>query len=280
MKAHDYVKWEFLRCIMARIQFSEIFMNWLKECVTSPKFSVNINGVLKGNFKSQRGLRQGDPISPYIFLIVMEGLSGMLQHMADCEHFTFHPLCSELRIINVMFADDMFVMASADVDSLRAVKGCLDKFGKIFGLKPNLDKSNMFLAGVNTEEQSRLSRLIGIPLEQPIKYLGVLLTSARVNADDCKVLVEKITSKIRGWQANFLSYAGKVQLIVAVFQGIQQFWASCLPIPKGVWCDIEGCIKKFLWKRNNNAKFKAKVKWSDLRLPKFEGGLGIKEMGV
>ncbi|GAA0152758.1 hypothetical protein LIER_37555 [Lithospermum erythrorhizon] len=210
-------------------------MNWLKECVTSPWFSVNINGVLKGNFKSQRGLRQGDPISPYLFLIVMEGFFGMLQQMADCEHFTFHPVCSELRIINVMFVDDIFVMASADDDSLKAVKECLDRFGRVSRLKPNLDKSNMFLAGVNTEEQCRLSRLIGISLEQlPIKYLGVLVTSARITADDCKVLFERITSMIRGWQVNFLSYAGKVQLVVAMLQGIQQFWASCLPIPKGV----------------------------------------------
>ncbi|GAA0154661.1 hypothetical protein LIER_37936 [Lithospermum erythrorhizon] len=72
------------------------------------------------------------------------------------------------------------------------------------------------------------------------------LSSKKILDEDCKVLVEKVVARIQNWQVKRLSYAGKVQLVVSMVQGIQVFWASCLPVPTGVWAGIDQRLKKFL----------------------------------
>ncbi|GAA0162069.1 reverse transcriptase [Lithospermum erythrorhizon] len=118
---------------------------------------------------------------------------------------------------------------------------------------------------------------MGIPLRKlTIKYLGVPLTSERISAQDCKMMVDKITARVSGWQEKMLSYAGRVQLVMSVLKGIEQFWASSLHIPKQVWEDVDKNLKAFLWGKKGNGRYKAKVKWSDTCVPKAEGGLGLK----
>ncbi|GAA0175341.1 hypothetical protein LIER_28531 [Lithospermum erythrorhizon] len=162
MKGNDPVKWEFLGCIMERMGFRVVFVHWVKACVTSPHFTVNINGLMNGEFSSQRGLRQGDPISPFFSCWLWRG--------------KYHPDCKELSIINIMFADDMFILSTTEKGSLMAFEEGLGKFGEFSGLKPNIKKSNMFVVGVLVNDPKALSELMGIPLDTlPIKYLGFLL---------------------------------------------------------------------------------------------------------
>lgn len=79
MKAYDSVDWDFLFEVMSAMDFPPLFISWIRTCITSAMFFVVINGELKGYFKGEKGLRQGDPISPYLFLMVMEGLYAILQ---------------------------------------------------------------------------------------------------------------------------------------------------------------------------------------------------------
>ncbi|XP_058218842.1 uncharacterized protein LOC131329621 [Rhododendron vialii] len=98
MKAYDSVAWPFLFDIMTVMGFPAIFINWVKKCVTSAMFSIVINGELVGYFPGQRGLQQGDPISPYLFLLVREGFSSLLHYRISQSRFTYHPRCSTLQL--------------------------------------------------------------------------------------------------------------------------------------------------------------------------------------
>jgi len=80
-KAYDRVEWRYLECIMRAMGFPEVWISLVMKCVTSVTFSVRVNGVFSDEFKPPRGLRQGDPISPYLFLICSEGLSCMLKNI-------------------------------------------------------------------------------------------------------------------------------------------------------------------------------------------------------
>ena len=80
-KAYDRVEWRYLECIMRAMGFPEVWISLVMKCVTSVTFSVRVNGVFSDEFKPSRGLRQGDPISPYLFLICSEGLSCMLKNI-------------------------------------------------------------------------------------------------------------------------------------------------------------------------------------------------------
>ncbi|GKF61515.1 putative reverse transcriptase domain, reverse transcriptase zinc-binding domain protein, partial [Tanacetum coccineum] len=90
-KAYDTVDWGFLRSALTGFGFHEKMILWIMECVTTTSFSISINGLLHGHFKGKRGLRQGDPISPYLFTIVMEVLTLMLKRrVREVDGFTYH----------------------------------------------------------------------------------------------------------------------------------------------------------------------------------------------
>ena len=89
--------------------FPQVMISWIKACMTSPSFSIYINGSLHGYFKGARGLRQGDPMYPYLFVLAMEGLSRILDEKSKHPLFRFHWRCEKTRIVNLCFADDLMI---------------------------------------------------------------------------------------------------------------------------------------------------------------------------
>ncbi|XP_048503093.1 secreted RxLR effector protein 78-like [Beta vulgaris subsp. vulgaris] len=117
-KAYDSIEWPFLQMMMNKLGFPSRFINWVMACVSSVSFSILINGAPCKPFKAKKGLRQGDPMSPFLFAIGMEYLSrclGSLKHNPD---FNFHPRCERLHITHLMFADYLLMFARADASSL------------------------------------------------------------------------------------------------------------------------------------------------------------------
>ncbi|XP_035840393.1 uncharacterized protein LOC118487561 [Helianthus annuus] len=109
-KAYDTVDWKFLKNILLGFGFSNKMVNWIMVCVSTASYSVCVNGNVHGYFKGNRGLRQGDPLSPYLFTLVMEVLTGILHHMIRIDSFfKFHNKCEKQQIINLCFADDLFL---------------------------------------------------------------------------------------------------------------------------------------------------------------------------
>ncbi|GJV29219.1 reverse transcriptase domain, reverse transcriptase zinc-binding domain protein [Tanacetum coccineum] len=128
--------------------FHDRMVAWIMECVAT-SFSISINGSLHGHFKGKRGLRQGDPLSPYLFTLVMEVLMLMLQRrVRDSNQFTYHRYCSKLDLINLCFADDLFLFAHGDVNSVMVIKEALDEFKCASSLIPSLPKSTTYFCNV------------------------------------------------------------------------------------------------------------------------------------
>ncbi|XP_071728518.1 secreted RxLR effector protein 78-like [Rutidosis leptorrhynchoides] len=128
-KAYDTVDWEFLKAILKGFGFPRRMILWIMKCVTSTSFSINVNGEIHGYFKGKRGLRQGDPMSPYLFTLVMEVLSLMLRRNArQYENFKYHPKCEKLDIINLCFADDLFLFSYSDINSVKVISDELKEF--------------------------------------------------------------------------------------------------------------------------------------------------------
>ncbi|GKD30741.1 hypothetical protein Tco_1241519 [Tanacetum coccineum] len=117
---------------LVHLVFHQRMIDWIMECVTTISFSININGILHGYFKGRCGPRQGDPLSPYLFTLVMEVLTLMLQRrVRKNDLFTFHRYCSKLNIINLCFADDLFLFAHGDVNSANVIMGVLNEFKEV-----------------------------------------------------------------------------------------------------------------------------------------------------
>ncbi|KAL0287135.1 UNVERIFIED_CONTAM: Retrovirus-related Pol polyprotein from type-1 retrotransposable element R2 [Sesamum radiatum] len=122
-KAYDTVEWDFLRAALTLFGFPEQFIRWIVECVTTPSFSVCVNGAPHGFFKGARGLRQGDPMSPYLFVLVMEVLTLLLQQRIEQNGgFSYHWECEGVQLFQLGFVDDLLLFSKADPNSVRLFK--------------------------------------------------------------------------------------------------------------------------------------------------------------
>ncbi|GKC54852.1 hypothetical protein Tco_1077597 [Tanacetum coccineum] len=152
-----------------------------------------------------------------------------------------------MNIINLCFADDLFLFSHGDVNSARIIMEALNVFKSVSGLVPSLPKSTAYFC--NVLNHTKLSILSILPFEEgmpPVKYVGVPLVTTRLVYRDCKELVEKVQNRIRDWKNKFLSFAGRLQLIQSVLSSMHVG--------------------------------KAKVSWEAICLPKTKGGLGIRRL--
>ncbi|XP_022040407.1 uncharacterized protein LOC110942954 [Helianthus annuus] len=244
-KAYDTVDWSFLKSTLLGFGFNSRMVDWIMVCVGTPSFSVCVNGNVHGYFRGQRGLRQGDPISPYLFTLVMEILTAILKCETSIDSsFRFHNRCERQQIINLCFADDLFMFARGDVNSAKCIMSSLTIFSNMSGLIPSIPKSTVFFCNVpNNVKQSILNILPFVERSLPVRYLGVPLISSRLLYKDCNVLIEKLDS------------------------------------PR-VIRDLEARMRNYLWSQDASfRRGKAKVSWKSVCLPKFEGGLEIRRIG-
>jgi hypothetical protein len=271
MKAYDSVNWDFNIHCLACLGFLEKFINWIKVCITSPRFYVSLNGTLTGYFKGAKGLRQGDTLSPYLFVIAMEVLSKILKEYNSAgSGFKFHFHCSKLQLTHLCFDDDLLIFSEADLSSVSVIQAALLEFEQLSGLKANPVKSSFFCSSVSAGlKVSLLEKLQMREGHFPIRYLGVSLVSTKLSASDCKALVDKISGRIGSWTSKNLSFAGRLQLLSSVFYSLQVFWSRIFILPKKIIRDINQRFNRFLWNGKDSDSVKAK-----------EGGLGLKNSEV
>nr|GEV33141.1 hypothetical protein [Tanacetum cinerariifolium] len=152
----------------------------------------------------KRGLRQGDPLSPYLFTLVIEILTLILKRRVQLsKSFRYHRYCEEIHLINVCFADDLFIFASGDVESSRVIMDSLEEFKVTSGLILSILKSTAYFC--NVLNHTKVAILSIIPFSEGellVKYLEVLLISLGLLNRDCKILVEKSKNRIGDWKNN------------------------------------------------------------------------------
>nr|GEV10586.1 hypothetical protein [Tanacetum cinerariifolium] len=188
-----------------------------------------------------RGLRQGDPMSPYIFTMVMEVLTLILQkQIEDSKKFKYH-----------------------------------------WGwLNPNIGKSTVLFGNVLENIKQQILHILPFKVGKlPVTYLGVPLITKKIGINDCKCLIDIIKARVNSWKNKLVSYAGRLQLIASVLASMHIYWASAFRLPKAVIKDIDKVLKGYLWCNGEISKGKAKVSWKNVCKPKNEGGLGIKNLG-
>jgi hypothetical protein len=280
MKAYDSVNWDFALHCLGCFGMPANFVSWIRECITSPRFSVAVNGTLVGFFEGKRGFRQGDPLSPYLFVLTMEVLSCLLAECARAQGgFGYHHRCSKIGLTHLCFADDLLIFSEASVRSVVTIQKVLNEFESLSGLKANPEKSTLFCAGVSLSVKAQIINTLKMcEGKLPVRYLGVPLISSRLRAADCDALLEKITARINSWLSKNLSFAGRLQLVASVLYSVQVYYSSIFILPKKVIRAIEQKFNRFLWNGKDEGIARAKVSWSMLCLPKKEGGLGIKKL--
>jgi hypothetical protein len=205
----------------------------------------------------------------------------MVDYTGGNSGFKFHPKCASLKLTHLCFADDLLIFSEASLISIKIIKSALLEFESLSGLKSNPTKSSFFCSGISERIKHVLLDDLGMNEGLfPVRYLGVPLISSRLSATDCGALITRITGRIDSWLSRNLSFAGRLQLISYVLYSLQVYWSSIFILPKRVIKDIEQKFNRFLWNGNIAGGAKAKVSWTDVCLPKKEGGLGLKRLDI
>lgn len=202
-KAYDRVDWSFLRAVMESMGFDRGFVNLVLRCVESVNFSVLVNGKPGSSFIPSRGLRQGDPLSPYLFLLCAEALSVLLRKAETQNLLHGACICRGAPIIShLFFADDSIIFGRANEQELVEVKRIQDLYEKALGQVVNLHKSEIaFSVGVDTNRAEFLvSRLGARRVHKHGIYRGMPCTIGRSKKEVFQLLEDRIRKKLKDWK--------------------------------------------------------------------------------
>ena len=115
-----------------------------------------VNGSIYGHFKGQRGLRQGDPLSPYLFVFYLEYFSRDMTSLKDDANFKFHPNCAGIQLSHLAFVDDFMLLSRGDIPSMSTMFAKLQHFCRVLGLSISSDKSSIYSSSTRTHEFSHI----------------------------------------------------------------------------------------------------------------------------
>ncbi|XP_024011306.1 uncharacterized protein LOC112086570 [Eutrema salsugineum] len=191
-KAFDSLQWPFILNALKAMQFPPQFIHWIRLCITSASFSVQVNGELAGFCRSERGLRQGCALSPYLFVMSMNVLTKMLDAAAKRREIGYHPRCQNLSLTHLCFADDVMVFTDGKQRSIDGVLKVFRQFARLSGLQISVEKSTIYMAGISqTEREAILANFPFASGQLPVRYLGLPLLTKCMTVGDYKPLIEK-----------------------------------------------------------------------------------------
>ena len=178
-KAYDKINWNFLTVVLIKMGFKEKWLGWIEWCISTASFSVMLNGSLEGFFRSSRGLRQGDPLSPYLFVLGMEYFSLLVDRAAEGGFISGYKFKgrndTKRQITHLLFADDTLVFCKDTEDQMAYMSWILAWFEALSGLRINLDKSSLLPVG-RVENEENLALELGCKIGSlPAEYLGLPL---------------------------------------------------------------------------------------------------------
>lgn len=278
-KAYDHVNWKFLLYMLRRCGFGDKWCGWISHCISTGRFSVLVNGQPCGYFPSSRGLRQGDPLSPLLFDIVMEALSRIVEAVVGAGFISGFSVGSNANglttISHLLFADDTLIFCEANGEQIQTLRAVLLCFQAISGLKVNLNKSELVPVG-EVHNIQQLADFLGCKVVAlPIKYLGLPLGASFKAKHIWDGVVEKIERKLAAWKRTYLSKGGRITLIKSTLSNIPTYFLSPFPLPVGVATRIEKLYREFLWGGMGEETKTPLVSWKKVCCPIVDGGLGI-----
>ncbi|KAG7552757.1 Reverse transcriptase domain [Arabidopsis thaliana x Arabidopsis arenosa] len=279
-KAFDSVSWDFILQVLLAANIPQTYVNWIKQCLTTTSFSININGSLCGFFRGANGLRQGDPLSPSLFVIALEIFTRLLEKKFDDGSIGYHPKAKDLKISSLAFADDLMIFYDGKISSLHGITSVLNDFQALSGLAMNREKSGIYTAGLSPQESIGTMSFGFLNGSFPFRYLGLPLLHRKLRRTDYSPLIDQISARFNHWTTKTLSFAGRLQLISSVIYSSVNFWMSTFILPKCCLSTIESLCNRFLWSADITKKGGIKVSWQQACLPKSEGGLGLRNFRI
>ncbi|KAK3194099.1 hypothetical protein Dsin_025409 [Dipteronia sinensis] len=269
--------------IMVKMNLHSNLISLILDCISSSSLTVLLNGRAACSVALSRGLRQGCPISPYLFLLCAEAFSCLISSSEEngrvlglrCVRGS--PLVSHL-----FFADDSILFCRANLDGGLQIRKILDIYERGSGQQVNLQKSQItFSPNVDDLIRNEIKCLFEVnACNTHDRYLclpSMVGRNKRVLFNDIK---ERVWKKMRGWKDIYFSFGEKEVLIKAVAQAIPSYSMSIFRLPVGLCNDLKAMVSKFWWGSRDGKRKISWIKLEDLCLPKNCGGLGFKDLSL
>ncbi|XP_060969989.1 uncharacterized protein LOC115713780 [Cannabis sativa] len=281
-KAYDRIEWNFLEAMLHKLGFENWWTRRLVKCVSSACYTVIHGRHEIGPIIPSRGIRQGDPLSLYLFILCAEGLSAILQRyearglLHGCKVANGAP-----RISHMLFADDSYLYCKATMEETTRVQEVLSKFEEASGQKVNYSKSSIFFSTNTTlSTRNNISQRLGMSIAGTNSlYLGLPSTISRNKTAVFGYLKERVRKRIDGWESKFLSRAGKEILIKTVAQSLPSYAMSVFLIPIDITREMEKIMTKLWWQSSNKSgKGIHWLSWDRLCTHKKKGGMGFRHL--
>ncbi|XP_071902212.1 uncharacterized protein [Coffea arabica] len=246
-KAYDRVEWRFLIFMLRRFGFHEKVVDLIFRTLSNNWFSVLVNGTPTGFFKSTRGVRQGDLLSPALFVLVAEFLGGGLYHLFCLDKSRFF-VSSGSQVPYLDFADDILIFTRCSEGNLDALKEFLESYQAYSGQKVNASKSAFIMANRATGEQRDLvaSKLQFQQLCLPFTYLGSLISRGRERCILLDAIVSRMRDRLCHWSSRLLSSGGKLILLRHVLTSMPMYLLQAAkPSPLWRWLErVRGIVEQ------------------------------------
>eukprot|EP00253_Pinus_taeda_P030690 PITA_30690 len=244
--------------------------------ISSPLCFVLVNGIPSKPYHPSRGIRQGDPLSPFLFIIMAEGLGCIIKHVVQSHDLRGLFAHGSPAISHQQFVDDNMLFGHPSVHEARAFKALL--FSEASSTTINTSKSQIFFFHTPIPTQRIITRIIGFSQAKlPSQYLGAPLIDSALKHASWDQLIEKMKSRLMSWTYRTLNMASRLVLIKSVLQSTPLYLFSVLAAPKWVLKRIRNLQRNFLWGSTGQNRKWALVKWDKVCRSKRQGGLGLRD---
>ena len=225
-KVYDRLEWHLIRDILNLYKFPTKLVNLIMSCISSSSISVLLNGGKLDSFLPSRGIRQGDLLSPYLFIMCMEMLGVLIRE--KCEANLWDPMKASRNgpsFSHLFFVDDLVLFAKADRKNYYNVRGTLDSFCVLSDQKVSLHKSKVYFSpNIDPNLREEMCEILGMNSTLNLgKYLGFPLKLPKSSSQDFNFVIDRVHNKLQGWKSNLLSMAGRVVLSQSVIAAIPSY---------------------------------------------------------
>ncbi|GJW80582.1 RNA-directed DNA polymerase, eukaryota [Tanacetum coccineum] len=262
-KAYDSIRWDYLDDVLNSFGFGSKWRSWISGSLFSGMASILINGSPTSEFQFHCGLKQGDLLAPYLFILVMESLHLSFSRVVDAGMFRGIRIDSSLMISHLFYADDVVFIGEWSDNNLTHIMRILHCFFLASGLKINLKKSHLLGVGVPHAHIIEAAMALGCSvMRTPFKYLGVVVGGNMSLIKAWDETIGKLKSRLSRWKLNALSIGGRLTLLKSVLGSTPIYTMSLYKVPKSVLNLMESIRRNFFNGIHGAKKRISWVKWS------------------